>query len=247
MKRTRIDNEQIHRRLTRRAILVGGLQGLFVIGLGARMRHLQVEQADAYRLLADENRINLHLIPPARGEIFDRNGVPLAKNAPSYRVVIVRENAGDVAEVLARLAQVIPLEPEAQERALKDSLRGAPFVPVAVAENVSWDDLAKVSVNAPALPGIAPEVGLSRVYPMGSDFAHVIGYVGPVSDYNLNQIEDPDPLLRIPRFQIGKVGVEAKHEDNLRGKAGTSQVEVNATGRIMRELSRQEGRPGADV
>jgi len=247
MRRPRADIEASQRRLTRRAVLVGGLQGLFIVGLGARMRYLQVEQADEFRLLAEENRINIHLIPPARGEVFDRNGIPLARNVPSYRIVLVRENAGDLEATLDRLASVIPLDAEARAKALADSRRTAPFVPVAVAENVSWDDIAAVSVNAPALPGISPEVGLTRVYPRGSDYAHVLGYVGPVSDFDLSRIEDPDPLLRIPRFQIGKVGVEAKHEAALRGKAGTSRVEVNATGRVMRELSRQEGSAGKDL
>ncbi|MEO0938382.1 MAG: penicillin-binding protein 2 [Pseudomonadota bacterium] len=247
MRRPRADVEASHRRLTRRAALFAGVQGLFILGLGARMRYLQVEQADEFRLLAEENRINIHLIPPARGEVFDRNGIALARNVPSYRVVLVRENAGDLEETLNRLARVIPLDDAAKAKALEDSRRSAPFVPVAVAENVEWDDLAAVSVNAPALPGISPEVGLTRVYPLGSDYAHVLGYVGPVSDFDLSRIEDPDPLLRIPRFQIGKVGVEAKHEAELRGRAGTKRVEVNATGRVMRELSRQEGRAGADL
>ena len=104
-----------------------------------------------------------------------------------------------------------------------------------------------VIVNAPALPGVTPEVGLSRIYPLGSNFAHVLGYVGPVSDYDLAQIDAPDQLLLIPRFQIGKVGVEAKKEDALRGKAGVKREEVNASGRVMRELDRREGRAGDDL
>jgi penicillin-binding protein 2 len=125
--------------------------------------------------------------------------------------------------------------------------RSAPFLPVTVASDVSWEDISRVSVNAPALPGVTPEVGLSRIYPQGSDFAHVLGYVGPVSDYDLSKIKDPEPVLRIPRFQIGKVGVETKLEDVLRGKAGAKRVEVNAAGRVMRELERQEGTPGSDI
>ena len=116
-----------------------------------------------------------------------------------------------------------------------------------IADQVSWDAVSIVAVNAPTLPGVAPEVGLTRAYPRGSDFAHVVGYVGPVSDFDLSQMEEPDQLLRIPRFQIGKVGVEARLEDSLRGKAGTRRVEVNAAGRIMRELDRREGEPGADL
>jgi penicillin-binding protein 2 len=125
--------------------------------------------------------------------------------------------------------------------------RRSPFVPVTIADRVSWDDVAKVAVNAPALPGVLPEMGLSRIYPMGEDFAHVVGYVGPVSDYDLERIDDRDPLLQIPRFQIGKTGVEAAYESSLRGKAGTSRVEVNAVGRVMRELTREEGEQGASV
>ncbi|MEM6341887.1 MAG: penicillin-binding protein 2 [Pseudomonadota bacterium] len=247
MKRPRIDLEAQHRLITRRAAILGGLQLAFVAGLGARMRYLQVDQADQFRMLAEENRINIRLIPPARGEVFDRNGTPLARNVPSYRIVVVREDAGDVADVVARLKTIVDLDEEQLERALSEVNRSAPFLPITLAQDVSWDDLSRVSVNAPALPGITPEVGLSRVYPLGSDFAHVLGYVGPVSDYDLEKLETPDQLLRIPRFQIGKVGVEAKSEDVLRGKAGAKRVEVNATGRVMRELDRRDGVAGADV
>ncbi|WP_227271092.1 penicillin-binding protein 2 [Roseobacter weihaiensis] len=247
MRRTRAETDFSHSLISRRAALLGTAQLLFVGGLAARMRFLQVEQADQFRLLAEENRINIRLIPPSRGEVFDRNGVRLAQNAPSYRIVIVREDAGDVDATLGRLSQIIELEPGTIDRVKQEMRRSAPFLPVTVASDVTWDEISRVSVNAPALPGITPEVGLSRVYPQGSDFAHVLGYVGPVSDYDLSKIEDPEPVLRIPRFQIGKVGVETKLEPMLRGKAGAKRVEVNATGRVMRELDRQEGTPGADV
>ena len=247
MKRPRVDTEASQRLITRRAALLGSVQLAFVGALGVRMQYLQVDQADQFRLLAEENRINIRLIPPERGEVFDRNGMPLARNAPSYRIVIVQEDAGDVDAVLDRLSKIVTLDPEELVRVKDEIRRSPPFLPVTVAEEVSWDDLSRVSVNAPALPGITPEVGLSRVYPRGSDFAHVLGYVGPVSDYDLERIEDPDQVLRIPRFQIGKVGVEAKIEDRLRGKAGARRVEVNASGRIMRELDRREGVPGSDV
>ncbi len=247
MKRNRAENEASHAKLTRRAALLGGVQLLFVGGLAARMRYLQVDQADQFRLLAEENRINIRLIPPARGEIFDRNGVRLAQNVPSYRIVMVREDAGDVDKVMQRLAQIIEIDPDTLTRAVAEVKRSAPFLPVTIVDDVSWEDVSKVSVNAPALPGITPEVGLTRVYPRGSDFAHVVGRVGRVSQADLDALETPDQLLRIPRFQIGKINVEARQEAVLRGSAGTKQVEVNATGRVMRELSRREGQSGLDV
>lgn len=247
MKRHPKELATTHGTLGRRTLLLGGLQAGFVGALALRMRFLQVDQADQFRLLAEENRINIRLIPPTRGELFDRNGITLAQNIPSYRIVMVREDAGDVEKVISDLSKLVKLDPEDLERARAEMRRSPPFLPITLTDQIVWNDIARVAVNAPALPGITPEVGLTRVYPRKSDFAHVVGYVGPVSDYDLEQIEDPDQLLRIPRFQIGKVGLEAKREDLLRGKAGAKRVEVNATGRVMRELSRREGQSGADL
>jgi len=247
MKRSPKDTEESTRRITRRGLFLGGSMFVFMAGLGARMRQLQIEEADEFRLLAEENRINIRLLAPPRGLIFDRDGVLIAGNAQNYRIIIVREDAGDVDAVIARLRRLIHLDEDDLERSLREMYRRSPFVPVTLADRLSWEDFTKVAVNAPALPGITPDVGLSRYYPMGGDFAHVVGYVGPVSDYDLSRIEDPDPLLQIPKFQIGKVGVETKLEERLRGKAGTRRIEVNAAGRVMRELGRDDGTPGADV
>ncbi len=247
MRRSRAETDASHVKLSRRAALLGGVQLLFMGGLAARMQYLQVDQADQFRLLAEENRINIRLIPPVRGEIFDRNGMKLAQNVPSYRIVMVREDAGNVEEVIMRLADLINLTPEQIENALAEPKRSERFLPVTIAEDVSWEVVSAVSVNAPALPGITPEVGSTRVYPRGSDFAHVVGRVGSVSEKDLEALEDPDAVLRIPRFQIGKINVEAREEALLRGVAGTKQVEVNATGRVMRELERREGTAGADI
>ena len=247
MRRSPRDNALSQRRITRRGLLLGGIQGAILGGLALRMRFLQVEQADQFRFLAEENRINIRLIPPARGEIFDRTGRIVAANAPSYRITMTREEAGDPEAILARLGQIITLDPEATAAALDEMKKRRGDTPVTVADRISWEDLSRVAVNAPALPGVTPEVGLSRSYPLSDDFTHVVGYVGPVSDYDLSRIENPDQLLLLPRFQIGKVGVEAREEELLRGKAGVKRVEVNAAGRVMRELSRKEGVPGKDI
>ena len=247
MKRPTKDTARGARKISRRALIVGGLQAGFMGVLALRMRYMQVEEADKFRLLAEENRVNIRLIPPARGEIFDRNGQPIAVNQPSYRITLTREDAGDVDEVIARLSHLIELDEEELNRAMTELRRTSPFFPVTIADKVSWSDVTQIAVNAPALPGVTPEVGLTRTYPMGSDFAHVIGYVGPVSDYDLEKIEAPDQLLFIPRFQIGKVGLESKLEDELRGKAGARRVEVNHVGREMRELDRREGIQGQNL
>ena len=247
MKRPAKDNIESVRTIGRRALVIGAAQ-LGVVGvLGWRLRSMQVEQADQFRLLAEENRINIRLLAPERGLIFDRNGIPIADNEQNYRVVMVREDAGDVGEVLAKLTEIVDIDPDDLARAMEEMKRRLPFVPVTIADRLSWEDVAQINLNTPALPGIQAEVGLSRVYPWGADLAHVVGYVGPVSDYDLSRIDDADPLLQIPKFQIGKTGAENKLEQTLRGSAGNRRIEVNAAGRIMRELDRKEGDPGKDI
>lgn len=247
MRKPPKDGEDTHRLIGRRAAIIGGVQALAVGALALRMRYMQVDQADQFRLLAEENRINMRLIPPVRGVIQDRNGRLIAGNEQNYRVVIVREDAGDVEAVLRRLSQLVPLDDDAIERVLREVRRHRPFVPVTVAERLNWDEIARIAANAPALPGITPEVGLSRIYPLAADFAHVVGYVGAVSERDLEAQEVPEPVLQIPGFQIGKLGAERRMEHVLRGSAGSRRIEVNAVGRVMRELDRVEGTPGQSV
>ena len=236
-----------NRRITRRALVLGGMQAAVIGGLSWRMRHLQVSQNSEFRLLAEENRIRDRLIQPERGLIFDRNGQALAQNMPNYRIVMIREQAGNAPEVLAELARLIELPLDRREEIYREMRRRASFVPVSVVEQLSWEDFARVSANAPALPGIITEVGLNRHYPMGEDYSHAIGYVGPVSEADLARFEDPDPVLQIPGYQIGKTGLERQRDNLLRGVAGTKRVEINAVGRVMRELGRNDGLKGADL
>ncbi|WP_164876032.1 penicillin-binding protein 2 [Falsirhodobacter deserti] len=241
------DSDDTTRRTTRRALILGGAMSAVAAVLGARMRYMQVDEADQYRMLAEENRVSIRLIPPHRGQIFDRNGRLIAGNEQNYRITITREDAGDVSDVLHRLQRVIPLTDADIARVEDEAKKRSAFVPLVVADRISWDDMSRVAVNAPSLPGVTPEVGQSRIYPFDADFAHVVGYVGPVSERDLAKQETPDPLLQIPQFQIGKVGLETWMEDTLRGEAGTKRIEVNAVGRVMRELGRVEGQPGADL
>ena len=247
MRRTARDTEESAKRINRRSLLMGGAMVAMFAVLGARMRFLSVDQADEFRLLAEENRINMRLIPPERGLILDRNGALIAGNEQNYRVTLTREDAGDVDLVLNRLSRLIPMTADDLERIKRDLERNSPFVPITVADRLAWDDFSKIALNAPTLPGVIPEVGLSRTYPLVEDFSHVVGYVGPVSERDLEERPNPDPVLRIPKFQIGKIGVERWMEDTLRGSAGNKRIEVNAVGRVMRELERTDGTPGQDI
>lgn len=227
---------------TRRAIILGGAQTLLLAGLAGRMYQLQVLDSDRYKTLADENRINMQLLPPPRGRIFDRFGQPLAVNQLNYRLVIVPEQAGDLERSLAELGLLIQIETHERERILREAQRKRNFVPITVRENLTWEEVSRIEVNAPDLPGTMIDVGQTRHYLAGEETAHIIGYVGAVSEKELAG----DPVLSLPGFRIGKNGAEKIFETALRGKAGSRQVEVNAFGRIIRELRRDEGQPGDD-
>lgn len=247
MKKSARDIHDSTRSIHRRALMLGAIQGAVVATLGWRLKTMQLDRADEFRLLSDGNSIKMRLLPPARGLIHDRNGLVIAGNEANYRATITREEAGDPALVIERLRRLVPMTDTAVAALLAEIDKRSAITPVIVADRLTWDQFASIAVNAPALPGITPESGLSRSYPRAGDFAHVLGYVGPVSDYDLSKIENPDPVLMLPEFQLGKLGVEAKLEQALRGKAGSRRVEVNSAGREMRELERIEGQQGATV
>jgi penicillin-binding protein 2 len=228
---------------SRRAAILAGAQASVLAALTARMYQLQIVEADRYLVLADENRINLRLLAPIRGRILDRFGIVLADSQPSYQLVIVAEQAGDVAATLDALGTLIEVSESDRRRVLRDIRRTHPFVPVLVRANLSWDEMARVVVATPELPGVSVEPGVTRHYPLGETASHVVGYVAAVSEPELTG----DPLLELPGFRIGKAGVEKSRDTELRGIAGTSQVEVNAFGRVIRELTRVTGKPGQDV
>ena len=234
---------QRHKLLTRRAALLGAGQAILFTALAERMYQLQVLESDRYLVLADENRINLQLLAPQRGRILDRFGAALADNLQNYRLVVIAERAGDITATLDALAGLIEIAEADRRRVSRDIRRKHPFVPVVVRGNLSWDEMARIEVAIPELPGVAIEQGLTRSYPLGETAAHAIGYVAAVSEAELSG----DPLLELPDFRVGKSGIEKSQDAELRGSAGTSQVEVNAFGRVVRELARVPGRPGKDV
>ena len=232
-----------YRLLTRRAAVLGGLKLAGLSALVGRLYYLQVVESARFTMLAEENRISLRLVAPSRGTIVDRFGVPLAVNQQNYRVVVVSERTRNIQDTLDKISKIVPLTDGDRRRVMRELHRKRRFVPVTVRENLTWEQVATIEMNTPDLPGVAIEVGEIRHYPEAEATAHILGYVGAVSEAELNG----DPVLSLPGFRIGKAGVEKYHEKALRGTAGTSQLEVNAVGRVIRELSRDEGQPGREV
>jgi penicillin-binding protein 2 len=235
-----------YRNLSRRAFFLAGGQAVLLTVLMGRMYQLQILDSDQYQLMAEQNRIGMRLISPLRGRILDRSGHELATNRLSYRVSIIEEQTSNTLETLVRLGQLIPVSDERIQQVLKKSRRSRSFLPVTVAENLSWEDFARVNANLTDLPGVYPDAGQTRFYPNPNDFTSLVGYVGPVTEKELLDLPE-DPVFLLPEFRIGKRGMEKVFNDELRGEAGSRRVEVNALGREIRELTRDDGVVGEDL
>jgi penicillin-binding protein 2 len=230
---------------TRRAILLAGGKLALVSALIGRMYYLQVLESARYRTLADDNRINLRLLAPPRGRIVDRYGALLAYNRQQYRVSIIAEQTPSVDATLDRLSVLLPITDYERRRVERDVKRKRRFVPITVRENLEWEDVAKIELHIPDLPGVVIDTGQTRFYPLEDLGSHLVGYVAAVSEQELQGSDDP--LLELPDFRIGKSGVERAADLRMRGRAGTTEVEVNALGRVVRVLSRTEGVAGEEA
>ena len=239
----------VHQSLTfsRRMVLLGGAQVLVGTVLVGRMGYLAVAQNQKYQLLSESNRVQLIPVPPRRGWIIDRNGKPIAINRSSFRVDIIPQQLVDRPETTVKtLAKLLQLSSDEVDRILTDLKQGRGFQPVQVAENVTYDQYAAVTVRLPDLPGVQATRGYSRYYPDGPAVAHLLGYVGTANAKEY-EAEKKNPLLIIPGFKIGKQGLEKTLEPYLRGTPGGQRVEVTARGKLVKELDPKPDRSGNTV
>jgi penicillin-binding protein 2 len=240
--RTESDREQI---FSRRALFIGAVQGGIGLMLAGRMAYLSVFERDKYELLAEDNRVSVRLIPPRRGWIVDRNGKPLALNRPDYRLELVPEQVDDLEATLAQIARVIPITAEDLARVRADAKKHPGYVPVEVVKDMPWEQFAALNVRMPELAGVQPIRGYARHYPDGTAFGHLLGYVAAPTREQF--LETKDPLYVFPGFRIGKDGIEKMLDERLRGTAGARRSEVNARGRIIRDLDTVDDKQGATV
>ncbi len=235
-----------HRRglvFTRRALLLaGGQMGLLGL-LAARLYQVQVVEGARYALLARHNSVSTRLLAPVRGRILDRAGTLLAGNKRNWRALLMLDQCPKPAATLAAFSVLVRLRPAETARLLAAVPHHPRFIPLLVRDFLSWREMATLAVHAPELPGILVDAGMTRFYPFGGEMAHVLGYVGPPTQAEVAK----DRALALPGMVVGRSGVESYRDQALRGTAGSVHLEVDARGRVIRELDREPGRPGADV
>lgn len=242
----RLKDHEKDARLVRNRVVVGAVAiMLLVCVLIARLYYLQIIQYDYHSTLSENNRVHVQPIPPTRGLIFDRNGVIVADNRPSFSLSMTRERAGNWQEVLDTIVEVLELT--ADDRALfeKRMRQGRrPFEPVPILFELNEEQIARVAVNQFRLPGVKVVAQLVRHYPQGAHFAHSVGYVGRINEKELKTL---DPVNYSGTHHIGKTGIERFYEAALHGQVGYEEVETNARGRVLRVLKRTDPKPGKDI
>lgn len=237
------DDYRLNGQMTRRAALLGLGAGAASLVLLSRLYWLQVIEGHKYRTLADKNRINIKILPPVRGIIQDRFGVPIADNTRNYRVMIVPEQTESFSDTIRRLEDLLGLRDAEIKALIKEAKRSPDFVPLEVRDYLTWEQVARVEVNLPDLPGVFIDEGSARLYPFAQATAHLVGYVGSPTKDDVQK----EPLFKLPGFKIGKSGLERELEDRLRGHAGSERIEVNVVGREVRKLERQKSKPGNTI
>ncbi len=228
---------------TRRALFVAGAQTSLLVALAARLRQVQLEEGGRYATMAEDNRLSSRMIAPARGRIVDRFSAVLAGNLINWRALLVIEQTIDVARSLDNFSALVSLTDTERARIDRDLRHGKSFIPILVKEYLTRDDMTKIEVNAPDMPGILVDAGTTRTYNYPYELAHILGYVAPPNESDM----DGDPLMSLPGVKVGRAGVEKYHDLALRGRPGVLHLEVNAVGRVIRELDRTDGVNGDDV
>ncbi len=244
-RRTFIKDHYQEASLFRRRALVAATLSLLLLGLlMGRLLYLQFFEYSHFKTLSENNRVRLEAIAPNRGLIYDRNGVVLAENRPSYRLEITPEQVKDMDATLQGLGQLVELDESTLERFRKAVSRSRPFEGVPLRTKLSDEEVARLAVNRHRFPGMDITARLGRFYPLGKRAVHVIGYVGRIDEDELKRVDEANYS---GTSHIGKVGLERYYEDELHGKVGYQNVEVNVQGRMLRVLDKTPPIPGNDL
>jgi penicillin-binding protein 2 len=218
-----------------RAIILLVFGGILLLVLLSRLLYLQVLAHEHFTTLSEDNRVKLQPIPPNRGLIFDRNGILLAENLPSYRLEITPEQIDDMGATLDALEGILEIRDIDRSRFEKLRKRKPRFEAVPLLFHLSDEEVARFSVNRHRFPGVDITAGLARHYPLGEQAVHALGYVGRIDEQALKNLDTSNYR---GTTHIGKIGIEKTYEDLLHGKVGLQQVETTAQGRVLRVLNR---------
>ncbi|HED32998.1 MAG TPA: penicillin-binding protein 2 [Gammaproteobacteria bacterium] len=228
----------------RRALAAAVFSVLMLLLLLSRLVYLQFFEFTHFSSLSENNRVRLTPVVPNRGLIYDRNGVVLAENRPSYQLELIPEQIKDMPQTLLELGEIVTLDEDVLKRFKKLLKRSRKFEAVALRTKLSDEEVARLAVNRHRFPGVDVNARLGRYYPLGKHMAHVIGYVGRIDENELRRV---DRTNYKGSTHIGKTGLERFYESQLHGTVGYKNIEVNVQGRELRVLEKQLPVPGNNL
>lgn len=240
----KISKESLRNFLTTRrsfTLLAGKLSLLGILSL--RMLYIQIFEGTKYKTLSDKNRINLLMLNPERGKILDLEGKVIAENHSVFKLILDKLENTKFMSSLDELSKILDFNEEEKKEIITRSKRIHARFPSSIIDNLSWRQISIIEENIEALPGLYVEVGLGRTYPFANLLSHPIGYVARISEDDRRQLGLNSAL----NIEVGKNGIEKFYEDNLRGKFGVREAEVNARGNLVREISHKPSEKGDDI
>lgn len=229
---------------TSRAVIALVCVAVLMVAVVLRLVFLQILSHDHFTTLSENNRVNIVPIPPNRGLIFDRKGVLLAQNTPSFSLDLVPEQIKDMEGTLAALGKIVALDEDDLDEFKKRLKQRHPYEGIPLRLRLSEEEVARFAVNRYRFPGVDIHARLARDYPLGTLAVHAVGYVGRINEKELRALDSSD--YRGTSY-IGKTGVEKFYEDTLHGEVGYQHEETNAAGRVLRVLERRLPTPGQNL
>ena len=240
---THPQKDPTRRVFTRRALFFMALQVAALGALGRQLYRFQIDDGKHYARLAANNYIRKRLLTPTRGLIVDRYGFVLADNKENWHALLIPEETTDVTATIERFSSIVPLDERDLNRINREMRYKRRFIPIMLRDCLTWDEMARIELNTPYLPGVLIDVGTHRLYPEGASLSHIVGYVAPPNGKDIAR----SPLLALPGIRVGRSGIEQSQDEQLRGTSGSVEMEVNAVGRIISELNHVEGTRGKKV
>ena len=249
MKKKKLTIKNPHREIklfTRRIIVSVVLVVSFCLGLIVRLFYLQINQHQTFTSLSEQNTITIIPVEPARGLIYDRNGVLLAKNIPSFNLELNPSQAkGGVADTIRRLQAIISITPKDIEMFNHRRKQSSSHVPIPLRMKLTEAEVARFYVNQYFFPGVSIKTRLIRNYPLGELMGHIVGY--EEQGINAKDMEQNDKINSSDSEYIGKMGVEKQYENELHGTVGNQEAETDANGRIERVIAEHSPINGQDL
>ncbi|MBE9525993.1 MAG: penicillin-binding protein 2 [Proteobacteria bacterium] len=212
--------------------------------LAYRLFYLQITNHEHFTTLSQNNRVSVQAIPPTRGIIYDRNGIILAENLPSYTLQVTPEQTTDIDQLIIQISELVEIRDIDIKKFKKEVRRKRRFEGIPLKFRLNDKEVAIISVNLHKLPGVKIQAELSRFYPFGTETSHVVGYVGRINEKELKTLSSTNYS---GSTHTGKLGIERSYEEQLHGTVGFQKVETNVKSRVLRVLERENPIPGNDI